>query len=57
MTGREALHSATFAILGLALSALLLAGGCGKKGAPVAPEDPPPAPSNPQQDRSSVPPK
>jgi len=48
----------TMAIVGGALSTLLLAGGCGKKGAPVAPpEDAPQSPSKPQQDRSSLPPQ
>ena len=45
----------TMAIVGSALTTLLFAGGCGKKGAPVPPENVPRSPSKPLQDRSSVP--
>jgi len=47
----------TMAIVGGALSTLLLAGGCGKKGAPVPPEEVPQSPSKPQQNRSSLSPQ
>jgi len=57
MTGDRVMRLVTMAIVGGALSTLLLAGGCGKKGAPVPPEAAPQSPSKPQQDRSSVPPQ
>ena len=57
MIGDRGMRLVTMAIVGGALSTLLLAGGCGKKGAPVPPEEVPQSPSKPQQNRSSLSPQ